>query len=173
MLLTGCVSLDQRSYPTDWPPISLSSEACPDLSGIYDNGDLGAHPIWLAAWVLPSTTYPLKNIDRVHVTGPTNGTVRFRLLKALDTVVAVREWHQGVDFQCDHGWLVPHSIDLAFAIPAWTGSVQARFARTVDGQFVAEVTEGGGGVALVVPMLSMYRHWHLYPVAVNSGSIAP
>lgn len=170
LLTAGCVSpinIDRQSYPQNWPSIAPMTRACPDLSGIYGNVDLGSPSIHLASWVLPNTTYPLDRIDRVQLNGPANGIVRIRLLRHPDIEVAVREWRNGVDFRCEQGWMVLTMPDLAQPMPFVIGSFRPRFTRTVDSQLVAEVNERGTGVVLFVPFLSIYRHWHRYPLAEN------
>lgn len=172
VLTAGCVSpihIDRQGYPTDWPSIAPMTQACPDLSGIYSNVDLGPHAIHLASWALPNTTYPLERIDRVQLSGPAHGIVHVRLLKHPDVEVTAREWHDGVDFRCDQGWMALRLPGLAQPIPLVIGSFQPRFTRTIDGQLVVEVNERGAGVVLIMPFLSEYRHWHRYPLAVKAS----
>jgi hypothetical protein len=162
--LSGCISIDHQNYPKDWPQISASPGTCPDLSGIYANFGRGEPNILLANWVLPRTNYPLEQIDQVEFSGPSNEIVITRLIKTPAIDVAVRQWQQGVEYCCENGWLLLTRSNLAQAIPVFMGSFHARFARTVDGQLIAEVNERGGGIVLVTPMISAYRHWHMYPL---------
>jgi hypothetical protein len=163
----ACVHIEQRDYPKEWPPVAPAAAACPDLTGEFANADLGGSPVPLARWVVWKTTYPLERIERIRLAGPVDGEVTLRLIDGAAAEVALRRWKFGAEYRCENGWLV-HPLDgYAMPVPAIGGSAETRFARTVDGQLIVERSSLGGGVAIVMPLISAVRTWHRYPPAAN------
>jgi hypothetical protein len=158
----SCMKIDRRDFPSDWPPIKTTLEACPDLTGAYAND---SPP--LAKWFLPKSKELWERVARVNITGPVNGILTVRLIEGSNNRVTVTERKLGTEYRCDRGWLVL-TVDAFFVpIPAVSYSEEARFARTTDDRLVVEETKASAGVVLFVPGVINENRWHLYPLAAQ------
>ncbi len=109
----------------------------------------------------------LDRIERVYLTGPTNGSVTVRLVEGTGTEVAIRTLKEGAQYRCEDGWLVLSLESFVLPAPAVAYSEAARLARSRDGQLIVEATETGGGVIVFVPGYVSKRNWHMYPLAAE------
>ena len=156
----GCVTLETEDYPRYWPALDVSGSGCPRLTGSFDNRDIDeARPVLLAKWLL-ETADPLRDVHRVHLSGPEWSVLRLRLLDDKGTALLERDLREGTDYECNGGWLERRQPELALV-----GVVHrrvARLARTTRGDLAVEDGDRGAGVVLVVPMYASFRYWHLY-----------
>lgn len=157
----GCVNVERRDYPGEWSPAAVTPGTCPTLTATYENHDRGSRPVPFARWVLPKTTYPLDSISRFRIEGPTLGRLKVVLWDGKG-VIASREWRVAEDLKCADGWLEISGDSTVVLAPLVASDTRLRLALTAAGDLVVERDEKGGGIALVVPLVSMHRDWHLY-----------
>jgi redox-regulated HSP33 family molecular chaperone len=160
--LAGCAGVERQDYPAPWPVLALAASGCPVLSGTYGNHGQGTLEATLASWLIEGSVQAFAPVDRVHLEGPTQGRLDFRLIDQQGRLLAARSWQEGKQYRCADGMLVvDRSAGLTMVGMAM--SMQARLARAVDGSLVVESREAGGGVVIVVPYAGSYRTWSRYP----------
>ena len=163
----SCMKIDRREFPSDWPPVKTTVEACPDLTGSYANDSPSLASPSLAKWFLPKSKDLWERVVRVDITGPTNGVLTVTLIEGSNNRVTLTELKLGTGYRCDRGWLVLNVADFFAPIPAVSYSEEARLARTADDRLVVEETKASAGVVLFVPGVVNENRWHLYPLAAQ------
>lgn len=175
LLLQGCeglpINFSDDSYPKAWHEVKLTTSACPNLNGTYDNNGEGSISSGsnrtIAKLIFPKSKFPLEDIDRAEITGPENGIVKIRLFKTNGSELAEREWRENADYRCDKGWLIREQPGEFWPTPVFYISMREGLARTAEGQLVAEHTEKSGGLLIIIPGYSSTHYWNLFSLATK------
>ncbi len=165
VILSGCASVTGISpdYPAGWPPVSSTAhDACPDLSGRYQNLAIysflpmsGANSL---AFRLGGET---RNTDTV-VLAYAAGTLRVEALSGEDIVGEKRLSKASGDFSCAEGAVVlPIIVDMnADGTGGYRSERRLYLRRAQGGALIGEERSSGvGAVFWLVPVGGWQTFW--------------
>jgi hypothetical protein len=158
-VLTACVAVDKQAYPDYWPALAVNAQACPAVSGAFQNHSIDGSNLLLAAWFVSSKD-SMASVDRLDFPAENSGVFRFRLLSSDDRVLLDRTWHEGKEYRCADGAMEWHGESFKFV--GVISNDLVRLQRNARGDIVIREAGTAGGIVLVVPMYVSGRYWHAY-----------
>jgi len=156
--LPGCISL--HAYPETWEtPLPARADACPDISGSYENtGETtdGVRGATLSGWLQLRTPAPARAFDRVVLDLSRDDLVVSAFDSGGASVTRTLSRTRG-DYECADGVLPLHFSESCCFDMMWSRSAGVlKISRTAH-HAVLGVSDVGAAVVIFVP-LALARH---------------